>query len=88
MVMNLHFSLVSIKETNVMLTMIYLGYGISVSTPSITFIIVITLIVVCILVVLGMFIGVWLYAQKYRNQKRARLQGSLIWNEEVREMSV
>lgn len=42
----------------------------------------ITIIVVSVLVVLILFIGVWIYAQKHRSQKRTRLQSSLMNNVE------
>ena len=48
----------------------------------------ITIIVVCGIVVLALLIGVWVYAQKHRSQKRARLQSSLMNNEEGRENAV
>lgn len=50
--------------------------------------VVITIIVVSMLIVLILFIAVWIYAQKHRSQKRARLQSSLMNNAEGGETTV
>lgn len=64
-----------------MLIMRFLVYGQLVRYDFLISCVVITIICSCLVIFLILLISIWIYAQKYRKEKRARLHSSLIQNE-------